>query len=213
MTPYDDKLHNEYAQQIIEGLQSKGYFVASRTYHDVFPGPMQERMQNMKTDFTTLAIRDDSDFVAVHKTLNKAFTFDIKTEPTKRPARNMALNALPLARHITLWGLFIERCLYIYKDIPYDFECAFWVSETPQPWNLAFPFELKSIDKDGFIHKLGNIFENVWKPVWNSGYTKYEYRDKPTTVGSPDPYVLIGFKQYKEFKKPFEVIDEYTYDN
>lgn len=213
MVPFDDKAHNDYAAEIIEKIKEIGYLIGSRTYHDVFDSPMQKRLQALKTDFTCLGIRDDSDYLAVHKEYDKAFLFDIKTMSENRRERNMALNALPIARHITLWNLFHERCLYIFKDIPHDFECGFWIQDLPQPWCIKFPRELNSIDvKNGFRHELGDIFEETWLPTWMGGYTKWENLEKPTTVGSPDPFILSAYKTYSDYEKPLDIIRKYTYD-
>jgi len=127
---------NEY----LEGL---GYLTGSFAYHDVMPLPIKNRLQYLFT-FTSLYIRGRADRVAVHKSSNDVFEYEVKTHNKK--GNDLLIELLPFLHHLNKSRLGV-RCLYIFNV--QNQQGGFWIDKYP-------PIRIVMIPSNDHWHDLQN---------------------------------------------------------
>jgi len=164
----DNRFHKQFQTEVTGVLEQHGFMVGSFAYHDVLKKDLVNRLEHSRYP-TSLCIRTNADCFAINRTLDFSFFVELKTNAGTY--RNMALEALPLAKHRQ------DHCLgaitvYFYRDVKSQVEGAFFAHKVP--------------------------CEKLFIPKGNSylGYLKNSFPDaqienRPSTDGSNDPYILV----------------------
>ena len=133
ITP-DHKPHRDLERDVTETLSSLGFMIDSATYHDKMKPEVVRRLQQMNC-WEAHALRTRADRIAVHSEVNWLFEFECKTG-TVYPT--MAVEALPLWRHIVEARQIGVPCLYCYRHQDGS-DVGFWAIDPPKIVTLAIP--------------------------------------------------------------------------
>ena len=178
ITPDGHKPHQELELDVTRYLEENGYLVDSAPYHEKMLKPIVHRLENIYTP-TALYLRGRADRIAVHIHRDTVFEWEAKTHGTSQ-WHNMAIEALPLARHIHK-AEFDVKTLYCYRDPTRGYEIGFWTNNIPSIWKVVMPTRR-------WPEELIHWYEEQIS-IWYPGIQIQRIRG--TNKGSNDPFVLI----------------------
>jgi len=184
--PKPTREHAQLEADVKAYAEKLGFIVPrSLTYHDVMPED-EEKLLRGCYDPTSIIVRTRADRLAVNPHTRTSFKWEAKTHgPSK--SQNMAIEAIPLAMHITSARMFGTRCLYAYRDDKRGLEAGFWVDETPLPEKLWIPDNTRYDEaRERASAVLGYAFPKV-------PHQRCEFKR-----GSGAPFVVIAIEEVEK---------------
>lgn len=173
----DYQPHKALESDVKEFLHANGFFTDEVTYHSRLPRNMVDLLSKRWSP-TALYLRGRADRIAIHKTMPVEFEWECKTHGAVK-YNDMAIEALPLAHHITKARLDV-KCLYIYRNPFEQKEYGFWVNDIPGIRCCNIPSRW-----DG---EMKNFFTRVFMSSYPGVTLNYPIHSN----GSGDPYLLIN---------------------
>lgn len=142
--------HVAVEKQVAEYLDESNYIVDESTYHASMRPETVDRLSRLYTP-ESLYIRGKADRVAVHRTLDICFLWEVKTNQSCH--RNMSIECLPLCHHIKS-GV---RCLYVLENSDGN-QYGFWTTGLPAICKVFVPSRWSGEMREFFVSKIRECF-------------------------------------------------------
>lgn len=195
----NDSNHSTLENDVKNFLISRGYYIASATYHDVMDRTVVRRLTEIYTP-NSLYVRSRSDKVAVHREKDIVLEYDPKTAIKNKPYATFEV--YPICQNAAAKYIF-KDCLYIYRDKFNDIEVGIWIEEL-----IKLPISVIIIPSIRWNEEKQEMFRGIFELILPN--TRIHIAPKDRNYGTNDPFLTVDNRFISKFQHWKDCIDNFN---